>query len=212
MAEAGVAHQFDSAEQQRHAITLGMWAFLATEVMFFGGLFAAFAVYRHAHPAAFKEASHHLYRWLGATNLTVLLASSLSMALAVHATERGDRARMRRCLLITLGCAAVFLVVKSMEYTLDYHERLVPGVSFRGEWHSERNGAELFFVLYFIMTGLHAVHVIVGMGVLAVALLIALRADRLADCANMMENVGLYWHFVDCVWIVLFPLLYLMNV
>jgi cytochrome c oxidase subunit 3 len=209
VAEHAVAHHFDSAAQQRHAATLGMWAFLATEVLFFGALFLAFAVYRHAQPAAFAEAAHHLYRTLGATNLTVLLASSLSMALAVHATEHDDRRRMRLCLLLTLAGGVIFVIVKSVEYTLDYREHLVPGAAFRTEWTTNRAAAELFFVLYFLMTGLHALHVIIGLGIVGTALWLGERSPYLPQRANLMENVGLYWHFVDCVWIVLFPLLYL---
>ena len=209
MPDAPVAHHFDCASQQREAATLGMWAFLVTEVMFFGGLFASFAVYRHLHHAAFAEASHHLPRWLGATNLTVLLFSSLTMAFAVHAAAHNDRKSMQRNLLITMACAVAFLVVKTVEYYLDYVHHLVPGAAFRTEWHQSRSAAQLYFIHYFAMTGLHALHVIIGLGVIAVTLLIARRKAQVSDCRNLVEMVGLYWHLVDCVWIVLFPLLYL---
>ena len=209
MSNVPVAHHFDSAEQQRESATLGMWGFLVTEVLFFGGLFASFTIYRHLNHPAFAEASHHLPRWLGATNLTVLLLSSLTMAYAVHATEHNDRRAMRRNLLFTVGCALVFLFVKSIEYYLDYEHHLIPGTAFRAGWEHSRNGAQLFFIHYFVMTGLHALHVIIGLGVILVTLVIAQRKKDVSEAANLVEMVGLYWHLVDCVWIVLFPLLYL---
>lgn len=209
MSDVPVAHHFDTAPQQHEAATLGMWTFLVTEVMFFGGLFASFAVYRWMHHGAFAEASHHLYMWLGVTNLTILLLSSLCVAFAVHAAEHDDRKALRRNLLLTIALAGAFLAVKAVEYYLDYHDDLLPGAAFRREWTHSRGAAELFFVHYFVMTGLHALHVIIGIGVIATALVIALRRKRVSESANLIEMVGLYWHFVDCVWIILFPLLYL---
>lgn len=209
MADVPVAHHFDTAPQQREAVTLGMWLFLATEVLFFGGLFASFAAYRYAHHDAFVEASGHLYEWLGAINLTVLLGSSLTMALAVHATLHDDRAGLKRNLLITLALGLAFLVVKAVEYALDAHDRIIPGTNFRTDWHSPAGPVQLFFVHYFIMTGLHAVHVTIGLFVVAGTLVLALRRRSVVEASNLVEMVGLYWHFVDCVWIVLFPLLYL---
>lgn len=211
MSESILHHQFDDADQQHEAVTLGMWAFLVTEVLFFGGLFTAYAIYRHLYPAAFAEASEHLYLSLGATNMTVLLISSLTMALAVHAAWRSDSRQIARYLLITVGLAIVFLLVKTVEYYLDFHDHIVPGASFRSEWSADANRAQLFFVLYFVMTGLHALHVVIGVGLLSAMLVICRRSDRVERHANAVEMIGLYWHFVDCVWIVLFPLLYIVR-
>jgi cytochrome c oxidase subunit 3 len=209
MTDLPVAHHFDTAQQQHEAASLGMWTFLVTEVLFFGGLFLTFTVYRHIYHDAFVEASHHLYFWIGAANLTVLLASSLTMAFAVHSAAHDDRAGLRRHLLFTLAGGGIFTALKAVEYYLDFRDRIVPGAGFRTDWNTSRASAELFYVHYFAMTGLHALHVLIGLGVIATTLLIALRRQRVRDSANLVEMVGLYWHFVDCVWIVLFPLLYL---
>lgn len=206
-----VHHQFDDARQQHESASLGMWTFLVTEVLFFGGLFTAYVVYRRWYPDAFAEAGHHLYMALGAVNMTILLVSSLTMALAVHAAWHADRRALSRNLLLTLGLGCGFVVVKAVEYYLDSHDRLIPGAGFRQDWSVPVGQATIFYVLYFVMTGLHALHVIVGIGVLAVTWYSCRRSDRIEPRANTVEMVGLYWHFVDCVWIVLFPLLYIVE-
>jgi len=211
MTAVRLAHQFDDAAQQRQAAELGMWTFLATEVLFFGGLFASVVIYRHAYGAAFAAASRHLYLWIGAVNTAVLLASSLTMALAVDAAARGLPRRCRRWLWATAGGGAAFLALKAYEYRCDWSDALVPVLRFDAGRFASGSAAhaELFYVFYWIMTGLHAVHV--ACGVLAVAVT-ARRAGRRAytpENHDTVENVGLYWHFVDVVWVFLFPLLYL---
>jgi len=211
MSESAVAHQFDDADQQHEAVTLGMWSFLVTEVLFFGGLFTAYVVYRRLHPDAFAEASAHLYLSLGATNMTLLLASSLTMALAVHASWQADRTRVVRFLLITVCLGLGFMAVKGVEYYLDFHDRIVPGELFRTDWSADAGSVQLFYILYFVMTGLHALHVVVGVAVLATLLVTCRQSPDIQRRANAVEMAGLYWHFVDCVWIVLFPLLYIVR-
>src|SRR5262249_7024550 len=169
-----LAHQFDDVEQQRDASTLGMWIFLATEVMFFGGLFMGYAAYRATYPDIFAEASHHLNVLLGSINTAVLLCSSLTMALAVHAVRVDERKALVRVLLLTIRLGAVFLGIKAMEYHEDYQKHLVPGLNFSYVSTHARQ-VELFFVLYFFMTGLHAFHLTVGIGVIAVIATLAWR-------------------------------------
>ncbi len=203
-----VAHQFNSSAQQREAVTLGMWIFLATEVLFFGGLFAAYTVYRHNFPEQFHEASHHLDIVLGAVNTGVLLVSSFFMAMAVWSIQAGRRKLVVLNLVMTVLLAIAFLGIKGFEYHHKFVEHLVPGSGFHydGDWPGR---AEMFFWLYFVMTGLHAIHVIIGIVVISVmaGLVWSGRIGRENDAA--VELTGLYWHFVDIVWVFLFPLLYL---
>ena len=212
MAEhAAVAHQFDDAEQQRAAVTLGMWVFLVQEVMFFGGAFCAYVAYRALYPDVFGHASHHLDVRLGTLNTAVLIASSLTMALAVHAAESGRRGgTIAAWLVATMVLGAVFLGVKSFEYAHKFHEHLVPGPHFVYPG-TDAPQAQLFFSIYFILTGLHAIHMIIGEGLLLWLVRDALRGRYGAAYDAPVENVGLYWHFVDIVWIFLFPLLYLLG-
>ena len=205
-----LAHHFDDLEQQHEASRLGMWAFLVTEVMFFGGLFTAYTVYRGWYPAAFAQASHHLDVRLGAINTGVLIGSSLTMALAIHAAQTARRRAQVFHLLATIALGTAFLVIKSFEYADKWHHHLMPGPGFR--WTGpEAAHARIFFSLYFVMTGVHAFHMIVG---IALLLWLARRAARGAftpEHHTWLENMGLYWHFVDVVWIYLFPLLYLIG-
>jgi cytochrome c oxidase subunit 3 len=210
-----LVHHFDSLEQQRDASLLGMWAFLATEVLFFGGLFLAYAVYRASYPAAFERGSHHLDVTLGAINTAVLIGSSLTMALAVFAAQHGERRATAGYLASTIALGAVFLGIKAVEWTHDFDERLIPGLAFDpSRWVREGvspGNAELFFVLYFGMTGLHAAHMIVGMCVIA-AFVRPAWLGRYSQAYNTpIEGLGLYWHFVDIIWIFLFPLFYLVG-
>ncbi|MEO7165592.1 MAG: cytochrome c oxidase subunit 3 family protein [Spartobacteria bacterium] len=203
-----LAEQFDDLDQQRAAAKLGMWIFLATEVMFFGGLFLAYTVYRYLHPDVFAEASRHTAVILGGANTGVLLFSSTLMALAVRAAQLDRRKHLVWLLLATALLGIGFMVIKGFEYHHDFIEHLVPGASF--VWTgTNRPAAEMFFWLYFAMTGLHAIHVTIGIVLL---LILAVRAQRRNFAkGNFMpvEIVGLYWHFVDIVWVFLFPLLYL---
>src|SRR3569623_567874 len=156
-----VAHQFNDASQQREAATLGMWVFLATEVLFFGALFLAYTVYRFRSPHAFMEASQHTLVWIGAINTGVLLVSSSILVIGVHAMERGTVKVARRCLAVTASLGMLFLVLKGFEYHTEFEEGLVPGAGFHLEGPL-RPQMEMFFFLYFVMTGLHAVHVFIG--------------------------------------------------
>lgn len=202
-----LAHHFDTLEQQREANTLGMWAFLATEVLFFGGLFTVYLVLRSAYPATFAAASQHLDPLRGTINTVILLTSSLSVALAVRASEFRQRRRMVILMIITLLLGLVFLVLKATEYYTEYEEQLIPGLIFVWEG-ADALQARLFFSLYFIMTGIHATHMIIGLGILSVMIVWALRGKYDVD-PMPVERFGLYWHFVDVIWIFVFPLLYL---
>ena len=205
-----LAHQFDSLEQQVEATTLGMWVFLVTEVLFFGGLFLTYAIYRAFYPAAFSAASHELDIVLGGINTAVLITSSLTMALAVRSAQLGARRSLIMLLVATILLGTVFLGIKGVEYVHKFVEHHVPGPDFRFEAEHARH-AQIFFSLYFMMTGLHAVHMVAGIGVLLVMLIFSWRGKISSSYYSPIEISGLYWHFVDIVWIFLFPLLYLIG-
>lgn len=216
-----VAHQFDDAEQQQLSAKLGFWAFLATEVLFFGGMFTTYLVYRYWYPAAFAAGSQHLDLVLGTVNTAVLLTSSLTMALAVRAAQTNEQNLLKRYLVATMVCATLFVGIKGIEYAHKFHEHLVPGPSFdfahaKGETVDvpvvEQRSTELFFSLYFVMTGFHALHMIVGIALMAWLYFLANRKRFSSAYYTPVELTGLYWHFVDIVWVFLFPLLYLVNV
>lgn len=202
------AHQFDSAEHQHSASQLGMWVFIAQEILFFGGLFCTYTVYRFSYPTAFAQASHHLDITLGAINTAVLIGSSLTMALAVHGAQLGHRVVQTVFLILTMVLGSIFLGIKTIEYGHKFHEHLVPGATFvfEGDPH-----AQIFFSLYFVMTGLHALHMIIGIAILAVLTWQAARGAYGSHYYSPVELTGLYWHFVDIIWIFLFPLLYLIG-
>jgi cytochrome c oxidase subunit 3 len=203
-------HHFDNLGQQFEASALGMWLFLVTEIMFFGGLFLAYLVYRIAYPAAFQDASHHLDIVLGATNTAILIGSSLTMAMAVYAAQVGNRSRQILFLVGTMVLGIAFLGIKAVEYTHKFHDNLVPGANFQFEGRDPVH-AQLFFSLYFVMTGLHALHMVIGLGLMSVLLWMASRGRFTKAYHTPVELSGLYWHFVDIVWIFLFPLLYLID-
>ena len=207
----GLAHHFDSFEQQRDASYLGMWLFLAQEILFFGGLFTAYLVYRLYHQAAFAAGSHTLDIKLGAFNTAVLIGSSLTMALAVRGAQIGRRKALVLFLIATILLGGVFLGVKVIEYSHKFHEHHVPGPNFVWEEGGDAAGAQMYFNLYFAMTGLHALHMIVGIGILLPMVVLAWRGAWTPANHNFVEGMGLYWHFVDIVWIFLFPLLYLLG-
>jgi cytochrome c oxidase subunit III len=204
------AHQFDDLEQQHEASWIGMWVFLATEVMFFGGMFTGYTLNRSAYPTAFADASNHLDIWLGTINTAVLICSSLTMALAVRAAQLGQRKPVIIFLILTIVLGMAFLGVKFTEYYAKAAEHVVPGRSFTYEGPLAAP-AEIFFSLYFAMTGMHALHMIVGIGLLTTLAVKAARGGFSATYNTPVELVGLYWHFVDIVWIFLFPLLYLVG-
>ncbi len=203
-------HIFADMEQQRDTSTFGMWLFLVTEIMFFGGMFCAYLVYRHAYPAAFFAGSEHMNLTAGAVNTAVLICSSLTMAMAVHAAQTGKRKAIVGFLLITIFFGLIFLGIKAFEYNEHWVHHEVPGQYFHFEGQDPQR-AELFFGLYFAMTGFHALHMIIGIGLVSVLAYFAWKGHYSPEFHNPVENVGLYWHFVDIVWIYLFPLLYLIS-
>jgi cytochrome c oxidase subunit 3 len=204
-------HHFDDMGQQAEASTLGMWVFLVTEIMFFGGLFMAYLVYRHAAPSAFQEASHHLNVFYGTLNTAILIVSSLTMALGVRSAQTSAPPKTQvMWIVITMMFGAAFLGIKAIEYTEKFRDHIVPGPGFRWEGLYP-HGAEQFYSLYFCMTGLHAIHMVIGLGIMTWLALTALKGRYDAAYYTPVEVAGLYWHFVDIVWIFLFPLLYLIG-
>jgi cytochrome c oxidase subunit 3 len=211
---AAPAHQFEDLGQQHEAATLGMWLFLGTEVLFFGGLFTAYAVARSRYPEEFVEGSRRLSITLGALNTVVLICSSLTVVLAVHAVQLNRQQALRWFVGATIALGLAFLGVKAVEYTQEYHEGLMPAIDFRTDgWPAgiDARHAELFFVFYFLLTLLHAAHMLIGLGVWAVLLALAWRGRYSPQSHTPLEVAGLYWHFVDIVWVFLFPLLYLIR-
>ena len=207
---AAHAHQFDDVFQQHEASWIGMWIFLATEVMFFGGMFLGYTIYRSVNPQGFASASNHLDVWLGTINTAVLICSSFTMALAVRAAQLGQRKLVIIFLVLTVLLGSFFLAIKFTEYYAKFSEHLVPGSAFAFEG-PHAAAAELFFSLYFAMTGMHALHMIIGLGLLATLIGKSALGRFSRSYYTPVEIVGLYWHFVDIVWIFLFPLLYLVG-
>jgi len=261
----GLQHQFEDMKQQEESVSLGMWAFLVQEIMFFGGLFTAYLVFRSRYPMAFAAGSNHLDAFLGGLNTLVLIVSSLTMALTVYYAQKGKRMAQVWLIILTMLFGTTFLVVKYFEYSDKYHHGLVPitglnqktktpdpkvegsqanprgefqwndpkgdkiilearekgyltpyeevGYFTNGELDKEkvRDKVRIFFWIYFVMTGLHALHMIVGLGIMAWLLWMAWRDTYSARYYSPVEMSGLYWHFVDIVWIFLFPLLYLLG-
>lgn len=210
--EGMVGHHFEDLEQQREANVVGMWVFLATEIMFFGAMILGYLVYRQAHPAVFAEASRHLDVVLGTINTGVLLCSSLTMVLAVYAAQSGKRRAAVAFLLFTMLLGLTFLSIKGLEYYHKYEERLLPleGLPFVYDGAAPQQ-AQLFFNLYLILTGIHAVHLLIGVLIVAVLAFFVWRGRFLGAGYMPVELVGLYWHFVDVVWVFLFPFLYLID-
>jgi cytochrome c oxidase subunit 3 len=203
-------HHFETMEQQAEAATLGMWLFLVTEVLFFGGLFVTYLIYRMWYPAAWSEGSLELDIVLGGTNTVVLITSSLTMAMAVRAAQTGHQKPLVVNLILTILLGLVFLVIKFFEYKHKFDVGHVPGPNFHFEGANAAQ-VELFISLYFAMTGLHALHMIIGFGIMSVILWMALKKRFSPAWYTPVELAGLYWHFVDIVWIFLFPLLYLVD-
>ena len=205
--------QFDDLQQQDDTTKLGMWTFLATEVMFFGGMFMAYILFRYEYYGGFATGSNQLWMYLGFFNTMVLLCSSLSMALAVDFAKLGNIRLSILNMVITMICGTIFLGVKAVEWTIDWQEGLVPGFNWAPSPEHipgdlVRN-VELFFVLYFAMTGLHALHMVIGIVAIGILATMIYRS-KFAD-GTTVESLGLYWHFVDLVWVFLFPLLYLID-
>jgi cytochrome c oxidase subunit 3 len=206
--EGILAHHFSSLERQNEAMRLGMWLFLATEILLFAGLFTGYAVYRYQFPLAFAECSRHLELALGTLNTVVLITSSFTVALSIH-YARTDRPRAAAlCLALTIAFAFAFLGIKAVEYTAHFHERSLPG-KYYAFAEVKIPGSAMFFTMYFLMTGLHGLHVVAGMSVLSWLLWRTLQGRYSSKYYTGLEMGGLYWHLVDLVWIFLYPLLYL---
>lgn len=204
-----VAHHFQTADQQMSAAKFGMWLFLAQEVLFFSGLFVVYAAYRYFYPETFMHAHEYLSIPFGATNTLILITSSLTMALSVHGAQTGKQKQLQINLILTMLFATAFLVIKYFEYTHKFHVGLLPGKYFAAI--GIEGYPHIFFGIYFVFTGLHGLHVLVGIGVIAWIYLRAKKGEFGKSYYTPVENVGLYWHFVDIVWIFLFPLLYLVK-
>jgi cytochrome c oxidase subunit III len=205
-----LAPYFSTLEQQREVNQLGMWVFLVTEVMLFGGIFLSYSVYTFSHPEAFTAASRELNLFLSTTNTFILLCSSLTMALAVRSAQLGRRKALVFFLIATIILGVTFLGLKGMEYYEEYQHYLIPGPSFQFE-EEYRGPAQLFFALYFAATGLHGVHMIVGALVLTYLTIKSWRGFYTSLNYDDIENAGLYWHFVDIAWVFIFPLFYLIE-
>jgi cytochrome c oxidase subunit 3 len=197
-------------EQQRDTSTFGMWVFLITEIMFFGGMFCSYLVYRLSYFQAFVAGSQKMNITLGAVNTAVLICSSLTMVMAVHSAKLGRRKLTVVFLLFTILLGLAFLGIKAVEYHEHWVAHEVPGPNFHFD-HPDAKHVEIFFSLYFAMTGLHALHMVIGIGIVSVIAFMAWRGRFTTAYHNPVEITGLYWHFVDLVWIYLFPLLYLIS-
>lgn len=206
---AFVEEQFINAPQQREAAALGMWVFLATEVLFFGVLFASYVIGRVLYPGGFAEASRHTHVIVGSVNTAILLTSSLCMALAVRAAMLEASRTVTWFLVATFLLGAAFLGLKGYEYYAEFRDGLVPAVNL--PLHAGANPIALFFFLYFVMTGLHALHLAIGLVVVAVLAIRAAKGEFTRGYYHPVEIGGLYWHFVDIVWIFLYPLIYLVS-
>jgi len=206
--------QFETLDQQRESASLGMWVFLVTEVLFFGGMFMTYTLNRSTYPDVFGEASRSINLGLGAFNTVVLIGSSLTMAMSVWAAQVGKKQLVTIFLILTLILGSVFLGIKGIEYHEKFVEHHVPGLNFNfepGASVATNAHAQLFFSLYFAMTGLHALHMIIGAGLLIWLIKESFKGRFTPEYSTPVDLVGLYWHFVDIVWIFLFPLLYLID-
>ena len=214
---ASLQPHFADFKQQKEAVVLGMWSFLVQEVMFFGGLFATYTVFRSQYPDAFHDGATHLNAVLGGVNTLVLICSSLTMAMAVHSAREGKRGGIAFWLVLTIFFGSIFLGVKVVEYKDKFDHGFIPGISEHGltvdheTGEARPTGFALYFAIYFAMTGLHAIHMIIGIPILAIIAINGLRGRYGPAYYTPVEMTGLYWHFVDIVWIFLFPLLYLIG-
>lgn len=205
-----VQHHFANSDQQFDSAKMGMWVFLYTEIAFFGGLFVAYIIYRAWNPELFTMAATQLDTLLGATNTLVLIASSLTVALAIRAIQTDNKRKSVILLLSTVALACVFMIIKAFEYGEKFAKGIAPGRYYTYEG-IEHESANVFFSIYYMMTGLHALHVVIGIGIL---LWIAWKVHKNHFSSvyfTPVEITGLYWHLVDVIWIFLFPLLYLIE-
>ena len=206
-----LAHHFETVEQQRYAATLGIWAWLLTELLLFAALFLTALILRVTHPEAVKLATGHLKFWIGAVNTVVLICSSLTMSAAIEFSRMGWQRAMVRAMLATAGLGTLFLLLKGYEYYADYEEHMMPFLSRRPYELHESPASRLFVNLYYVATSLHALHLFTGIGLLLGMTWMASKAGFLARHQNWIEVYGLYWHFIDLIWIIAFPVLYVVN-
>jgi len=219
-------HHFATFDQQREASNFGMWLFLLTEIMFFGGMFTAYLIYRNWYYPAFVAGSHYMVMWAGTLNTTVLICSSFTMAMGVYSAEMRNRKALLRYLTVTLVLGCIFLGIKAFEWHNEWVEHHVPGLNFSTHDFTHidprypldkplsadmAEKTQMYFSLYFLLTGVHALHMLVGCSILVFLLVQARKGAYTHGNMNTIENFGLYWHFVDIVWIFLFPLLYLIS-
>ncbi len=204
------AHHYRDGEHEFQASLLGVWVFLATEVLMFGGLFVAYVIYHNMYSDMFAEGAKFLDWKLGALNTVVLLFSSLTMAMSIHFIQKNKIKKASLSLMVTLFCGFLFILVKYFEYSHKFHMGLFPGelFTYTGAQHSN---LALYFSFYFCMTGLHGLHVLMGMGLIAWVLVRNMRGEFHVHYYTAVEGVGLFWHLVDLIWIYLFPLLYLIG-
>lgn len=221
-------HHFTTMEQQFDTSKLGMWTFLATEVLMFGGLFVGFGLSQGKYPQEFVDAHRHLQRWAGALNTVVLLISSWTMVMAVDAAQKSNQARMKKFLMATFACATIFMCVKYYEYSHKFEEGLLPGKYYQAQpkdtlkacsgqveegAHVQQDGCTggyaTFFAFYFMMTGLHGIHILIGMALILWLLKNSHKFSK--EYYTPVDLFGLYWHIVDMIWIYLFPLYYLIS-
>jgi len=205
-----LAHHFHDLVQQRESAKLGMWLFLLTEVLLFGGLFLAYAVFRSWNPEMFQAAHEELDVLLGSINTIVLISSSVTMALAIRSVQLSKSTTAIRYLLVTFAFAATFMVIKYFEYSHKFEVGQLPGKYYFFEGIDATN-PHLFFSLYFMMTGLHGLHVLIGMGLIIWIIVKIIKGGITSEYYSSIENTGLYWHLVDLIWIYLFPLYYLIS-
>ncbi len=205
-----LAHHFKTMDQQFSAAKLGTWLFLATEILMFGGTFVAYIIFHQLYPETFAEGASHLDWQLGALNTVILIFSSFTMATAIHYAQKGDRKKSMNLLLVTFICGCLFLVVKAIEYEHKFHLGLNPGALFH---YTEGHAANLamYFSFYFMMTGIHGFHVMIGMGLILWVWRRSGKGEFSPEYYTPIECVGLFWHLVDLIWIYLFPLLYLVG-
>ncbi len=208
---AHLRHHFATEAQQYEAASLGMWTFLITEVLFFGGLFTSYAIYRSMYPDAFASTSEYMNVMLGGVNTILLACSTLTMALGVRSAQIGKTKHLVNYLVFTILLGIVFLLIKAYEYHSKWAENLIPGTGFHYADSQFVHHVQIFFFLYFAMTGMHALHMIVGLGLLVVLLIGALRGNFTPQYFTPVRMIGLYWEFVDVIWIFLFPLLYIIG-
>lgn len=206
-----VEEHFHSAEQQRETGKLGMWTFLLTELLLFSGMFVSALIIRVLHPDSVTAVALHLKFWIGASNTAVLILSSFAMSVAIECSRLGLQRPMVYAMLTTAGLGVVFMMLKGYEYFRDYVEHMTPFLSWRRYELVGDPASRLFTDLYFIITGLHAIHLTIGIGIMLVMTWMASREGFLRRHQNRIEIVGLYWHFIDLIWMIVFPTLYLLN-